>query len=126
MARARTPLAKAEATGRTIINPARFRDRKEHASQPLGEPSVEIGPAEAECWARFKAELPWLTEADRTVVECACVLRAKLLFGEDGIQVKEIAQLRICLNEMGATPASRSKVAVPKDGKEDPADKYIN
>jgi hypothetical protein len=52
MPRARTPLAKAKATGRTIKDPKRFKDRKEPVvKDPLGDPPKWMKRAEQkEAW----------------------------------------------------------------------------
>jgi hypothetical protein len=79
-------------------------------------------------WEAFKREIPWLTEADRSTVESACMLRAQLWAGNRDVKV--IGKLLTYLNQMGATPASRAKFTAPDDGGSgstgDPADKYIN
>jgi phage terminase small subunit len=135
MANPRTPLAKAIATGRTLKNPGRFKDRKEPANlQPLGDPPrwLQDDPAALACWHAFRREISWLTEADGALVEIASILRAQLWHRT--WTLTGISALRQCLNEMGATPASRSKVAVrdtggptdPADEFFDPAEKYVN
>jgi hypothetical protein len=124
MARARTPLAKAEATGRTDVNPARFRDRKEPESRPLGEPSIHLDDLQKCVWEAFKREIPWLMESDRAAVEGACVLRARLWEGCP--ETKDIAQLRILLSTFGGTPADRSKIVWAQGEADDPADEFIN
>lgn len=123
MPRARTPLAKAKATGRTIVNPARFKDRKEPKSKPLGKPSPHLDEDQCRAWESFKREMPWLMESDRGLVEAASMLRAALW---EGLDVKVVTQLRICLSAMGGTPADRSKVGASDDEETDPADDYLN
>lgn len=75
-------------------------------------------------WASFQKEFPWLMEADRTLVEIASVLRARLFSGEE-VGVQALGQLRMCVSAMGGTPADRSKVAVPNDEDEDPEDRFF-
>jgi hypothetical protein len=124
MPRPRTPLAKAEATGRTIHDPQRYRDRKEPANKPLGEPSRTLKLNELEVWEAFKIELPWLTEGDRSLVEQACMLRARLWAGSRDLKV--MGRLTGILQQLGATPATRSKIHVPSDDDADPADEFLN
>lgn len=121
----RTPLAKAQATGQILKNPARFKNRKEPKSQPLGEPSDALDELEVKVWEAFKVEVPWLTEADRATVEAASMLRAKLWAGCRDEKV--VGRLLSLLGRMGATPADRSKIYAPKDDEEsDPAESYFN
>ena len=118
-----TPLAVAEATGRTQHDPQRFRDRKEPANKQLGEPSRTLKFNEIEAWAAFKQELPWLTEGDRALVEQACMLRARLWSGSRDLKV--MGRLTGILQQLGATPATRGKVHVPADEDGDPADEFL-
>ena len=123
----RMPRAKAKALGVDIKNPKRF----EQTSAPdgggcLGEPSEWMGGEQRVVWKMFKDEVPWLVESDRTIVEIACTIRAKLYSGED-VGISALNQLRLCLSQMGATPSDRSKIRMPEgDDDEDPADKYLN
>jgi hypothetical protein len=123
MARPRTPLEKAEATGRTIHDPQRFRNRKEPANKPLGEPSRTLQFNEIEVWQAFKRELPWLTEGDRALVEQASMLRARLWSGSRDMKV--MGRLTSILTQLGATPATRSKVHVQSEESADPADEFL-
>jgi hypothetical protein len=123
MAHPRTPLAKAKATGQTYKNAKRFKQRSEPASRPLGKPSPWLTEREQEVWEAFKREVTWLTEADRSTVENACTLRARIWDGERGEKI--IGRLQSCLARMGATPADRTKVHVPKEDDQDPADEFL-
>jgi hypothetical protein len=115
----RTPLAKAKATGRTVNNPGRFKDRKEHPSRPLGKPSTHLKGTALECWESFKREVTWLMERDRTIVETASLARASLI--DNGYDAKVASQLLSCLSRMGATPADATRVHVTKDEEADVA-----
>jgi hypothetical protein len=123
MARPRTPLAKAAATGQTLRNPKRFKNRREPAVRPLGNPSTWLNEREQEVWAAFQHEVHWLTEADRATVENACVLRARIWDGERDEKV--LGRMLSYLARMGATPADRTKVHVPKEDEQDPADEFL-
>lgn len=123
MARPRTPLAKAIATGEAQRRPGRFRSRREPKVSPLGKPSEHLDEQERAYWKAFKRELPWLMESDRCLVEITCMLRAMV---EKDPEVKAIAQLRLCLSSMGATPTARTKIEVPAEDDDDPAEAYLN
>jgi hypothetical protein len=126
MANPRTPLAKAKATGRTVRDPARFKQRKEPPKQrPLGKPSARLTERQVEAWEAFKRELPWLMESDRTIVETASRLRADMWDSSD-INIRAMTLLRQCLSLLGATPADRTRIhAPPEDDEVDPAESYL-
>jgi hypothetical protein len=126
MARPRVPLIKAEITGRTIRNPRRFKDREEPTpSGPLGDPPKWFKTqGQKDAWNEFRDELPWLNKSHRALVAIASGIRARFTAGED-IGVKAINLLRMCLGQLGATPADASKVRMPVEKKDDPADKYF-
>jgi len=124
MPRPRTPLAKAEATGRIAHDPQRFRDRREPTNAPLGEPSRTLKLLELEVWEAFKREIPWLTEGDRSLVEQASMLRGRLWAGSRDLKV--MGRLTAILTQLGATPATRSKIHVPDDKEADPTDEFLN
>lgn len=125
MAAPRTPLKKLKLMGSTITNPARFKDRREPASVPLGEPSPYLTDMQQAAWRSFQAEIPWLAESDRALLELACQVRARMLEGEL-LTVNYLTVLRQCLSAMGATPADRSRVAIAGDQPEDPLADYFN
>jgi phage terminase small subunit len=128
MPRPRVPLEKAKATGRTEINPARFSGRNEPDAEPLGDPPDFFEPYAQTVWFKFKREIPWLKESDRAIVQNATLLRAKIEGDamEGHVSIKAMAQLRICLSAMGATPADRSKITAAPSASEDPADEFFN
>lgn len=126
MPRPRVPGAKAKATGADVLHPSRFKDRTEPKSTPLGAPSDVLSDDERRCWESFKREMPWLMESDRTLVEVACRLRARM-WGDPNMGVQALAQLRMCVSAMGGTPSDRSKVTSPDDdGSDDPGAAYFN
>lgn len=125
MSRPRLPQAVAEATGAAMKNPQRFRDRKQPESKPLGKPSKLLTGDECSFWDSFRAEMPWLTEADRTVVETAAKLRCRVMTDPE-CPIAAITQLRLCLQAMGGTPTTRTKVGAPDEDDDDPADQYFN
>src|ERR1700687_3149122 len=125
MARPRVPLIEAEVTGRTTRNPKRFKDRKEPSSQgPLGEaPKWFKTQRQLDAWNTFLDELPWLDRSHPSLFDIAATIRARVMSGDD-IGMKALNLLRQCLGQMGAAPADSSKVKMPAEKVDDPADKY--
>ncbi len=117
MARARTPAAKAKLTGAVDKNPQRHRARKEPSTRPLGNPSTFLDEHGRQAWEAYRLELPWLMESDRSLLEIACTVRGKLLSGGE-VGVQALSMLQSILSKLGASPADRTKVAVPDDDKE--------
>jgi hypothetical protein len=127
MPRARTPKAKAVATGRVLHDPKRFRERTEPTiDTPLGKPPTWLKKnGEREAWATLSAEIPWLNSSNRTLVALACGILGRLIDGEE-IGVKALNLLRQMLNSMGATPSDVSKVKMPEhEVPDDPSKKYF-
>lgn len=122
MANPRTPVAKAKATGAAIKNPSRHAARSDPKSTPLGKPSTFLDKHGQQAWEGYRQELPWLMEADRSLVEIAASVRGRLLSGED-VGVTALSMLQSILSKMGGSPADRSKVTVPDDEK--PEDEFF-
>lgn len=112
MANPRTPVAKAKATGAALKNPGRHAARSDPKTAPLGSPSDFLDAGGVKAWEGYRRELPWLTEADRSLVEIASSVRGRLLSGDD-VGVTALSMLQSILSKMGGSPADRSKVAVP-------------
>ena len=125
MPRPRTPREKARITGADRNHPSRFARRSAPHTAPLGEPSNWMNDGQRAAWDLFRREVPWLMESDRALVEIASYLRARIMAGEE-VGVGAMNQLRMCAAQMGATPADRSKVAVPAEPDDDPADRFFN
>lgn len=125
MARPRLPTEHHKATGADRKNPGRFKDRKAPKVAALGGPPEHLGGEERAAWKLFCSEFPWLGASDRTLVEAASVLRAKMVCG--GLGLKELTELRQILVQMGGTPAARSKITSPQDDddKDDPLGEFI-
>lgn len=58
------------------------------------------------------------------LIEIAASIRARVMNGDD-IGMKALNLLGQCLGQMGATPADSSKVKMPAEKVDDPADKYF-
>ena len=126
MPRTRLPAAKAAATGAAAKNPQRHKARREPAAtKALGNPPSWFDDVQAGMWEGFKAELPWLAESDRAVMEIASVLRAQVMAQPAEIGVTKLNLLRLCLAQLGATPADRSKISVDDGEESDPEDAFF-
>jgi hypothetical protein len=127
MARPRTPLAKAKATGRILHDPKRFKNRAEPKSNgPLGVPPKWMkNVSQREAWNTFADELPWLNQSHRSLVSIASEIQGKLIAGEE-LSVNGLNLLRLCLGQMGGTPVDSSKITLPEEADEpDAATKYF-
>lgn len=60
-----TPLHIAEATGRTEVNPGRYKDRAIPDNAFLGEPSSGMSPRECDFWREVQPTFWWLREHHR-------------------------------------------------------------
>lgn len=114
MANPRTPVAKAKATGAALKNPGRHKSRTDPKSTALGKPSTFLDKHGQQAWEAYRLELPWLMEADRSLVEIASSVRGRLLGGED-VGVTALSMLQSILSKMGGSPADRSKVTTGDD-----------
>lgn len=125
MARRRIPPAVARVTGRDQHDPGRFRGRNHPAAAPLGEAADWMADDARDCFEGFRAELPWLRESDRALVEIAASLRGRMVASPD-VGLKALNALRLCLSAMGATPTDRSKITTTDDREPDPAAKFLS
>ena len=112
--RPRQPLKMAKITGQASRRPGRYAGRKEPFVDQLGAPPDWLTKQEQEIWATIASEIPWLGKSDRTILELACRLRARIR-NDPNMGINAIAQLRMCLSSMGATPVDRSKVSTSDD-----------
>lgn len=122
MARPRTPVAVAKATGAAVKNPARMAGRKSPKADALGAPSAHLGLFEKRAFERFRRELPWLKESHRLLVEVASIYRGKVLTPGWNVELKTLQELRRCLGQLGATPADESKIVMENGDDEDEED----
>lgn len=101
-------------TGAFAKNPARARARigEPEPNGDLGEPPPGLNRKTTQMWQQIAAEAPpgVLCRAHRKIVWAASLLGARLQGGDVTPQV--IAQFRLCLTELGMTPAAASKVSV--------------
>lgn len=124
MARPRLPQAKAEVSGAALKNPGTFRDRKApKGTRPVGEPYARMTPDQQAAWHEMVDEMPWLNSSHRRLLRLACILSVRL--DAEDVGVNQIQTLSAILSKLGATPVDETKVSVPDDGDEDPADKFF-
>lgn len=120
MPRTRTPVAKAKAAGADVKNPQRHATRAAPKGiAALGKATAYLKPHEKKAFDLFRAELPWLKESHRLIVEIASVYRGRLIDPEDTLPLPAAQELRRCLAQLGATPADESRVTQPDDGEGD-------
>ena len=124
MPRPRLPSAKAKTAGRDVINPGRFKNRKEPKARPLGNPPKWMNEAQCESWHVIAYEIPWLNSSHRVLLSIAVVIHARMSAGQD-VGVPALNTLRLCMSQMGASPVDASKVTVPDEGEEDPAEAFF-
>jgi len=113
----RAPAAKAKVTGAALRNPKRHAQRSEPASAALGGAPAHLDLHAKRAWARFRAELPWLTAADNALLEIAATVRGRMLAGEVP-GTTALSMYQSVLSKLGATPTDRSKVNVPDEEEE--------
>jgi hypothetical protein len=85
------------------------RDREPKAKGELGGPSRWLTKAQKRIWTLLVKNSPAvLGESDRTLLEIAVVLKAKLEAGS--IENSQITQLIQCLTKLGLIPLTREAV----------------
>jgi hypothetical protein len=122
----RAPLAKLKASGTLDANPGRYKHRTEPQSQPLGRPSSTLNKQECKAWHCYVHEAPWLREGDRSLVEIACQLRAKM-WSRKGLDLNEANTFIRVLSKLGMTPTDRSRVCIAEPDKpQDDGESFFN
>ncbi len=125
MARPRLPQAKAEVSGAALKNPGTFKARKApKGTRPIGEPYARMTPGQQEAWHEMVAEMPWLNSAHRTLLRLACIISARL--DEADVGVNQLQTLSAILSKLGATPVDETRLNLPAEDDEDPADKFFH
>jgi len=118
MPRPRQPLLKAIISGAAAADPARYRDRANFKLPPVGPAPAWLDSGQREAWDLFIRELPWLSSADRAILEVAARLRARLIY-EPNPPVQVLNLLRQCLGQLCASPADRNRIAPPAEPVDD-------
>jgi len=115
MARPRTPESQLNPDS-LAHNKGRFEARSLEPKTfgELGRPSKWLSPAEKKIWRTLLRSAPaQIGENDRTLLEIAVVLKAKLEAGN--IENSQIKQLIQCLTTLGMVPLTREAVPTKKD-----------
>jgi hypothetical protein len=120
-----TPLEKARITGAIKTNPERFKNRADPKLDHVGDPPHWMSRAEKRAWALICDEIPWLTRADRMLVEVAARLRARMM-SDEFVTVPTLNLLRQVCAQLGATPADRAKITVPNEPPADPQESHFH
>lgn len=110
MARPRTPASQLNPDS-LAHNKGRFEARSLEPKKfgDLGRPSKWLSPAEKKIWRTLLRSAPaQIGESDRTILEIAVVLKAKLEAGN--IENSQITQLIQCLTKLGMVPQTRQAV----------------
>jgi len=123
--RPRTPLAKLQANGAIDHDPKRFKDRREPKARPIGEPSKGLSKNAVKYWHAFCREASWFTEADRGLLEQACIFRARS-FSRKGLSDTAVGKYIAILSRLGLTPTDRQRVNIPDGCKSQTVEDYLN
>ena len=123
---ARKTTAALALSGSLQRNPGRYASRKKEPKpdSPLGNPPGYFDSKHAAVW-RDVATLcapGVLFGSDRILVELICTLICKLRAG--AIRTMEQNLLLACLQQLGMSPISRSRIAVPDNGKNEEKDTW--
>lgn len=111
MPRPRKPREVARITGRIERDPGRYAALYEPDDRPLGDPPEWL-PAQAKlAWVELYPAVPWLRQSHRGLVEIAALLLVKARSADPSISAMNL--LRLCLGQMGATPADFVRVGGP-------------
>ena len=110
-------------TGADLKNPSRFLNRGDPPSARLGAPSTWMKEGQIAAWEAFQREIPWLAESDRTLLEIAVTIRARLMTGEVGVQALNL--LRQALGQMGY-PGRPDRIETPEEISDDPTDRLFD
>lgn len=123
MPKPRLTPALARVTGADKRSPGRFKDRANPKVAALGEPPQRLSQPIKAAWLDLADDLPWLARSDRAMLEL--IARLVVMAQEPGAPVAVLAQLRLALSSLAATPVDRSKVAVADDDSDDPAERFF-
>lgn len=126
MARQRTPLSVAIATGRTIKDRKRFLNRANPKVGKVGQPYEHMTREQSALWREYVAEFPWLAASDRMQLRMLCELIREQESNPDEFPFCKLNLIRQILNSFGGSPTNRSRVAAPIDDADDPSRKFLD
>ena len=113
----------AKVLGADERSPYRYRDRANPAHVPIGDPPAKFDQDSAALWQEFTSDMPWLSRSDRCLLGLAVRLKQRMELPDAPISL--IAQMRLVLASLGATPVDRSKVTSSRQGDEvDPLSEF--
>lgn len=105
----RTPLALAESSGRTMINPGRFADRHEPEQAPIDGAPAWLLPHEQAAFCDLVSRCHWSKRGDVPLIAMASKLYARLIAND--LPESSFPELRRFLQLLGMTPVDASKVS---------------
>lgn len=111
MPRPKTPLAKAELTGRTKKNPERFKDRKSNPAGQVEGPPEYFDEAHREAWELAKYAWPWVAVSDAFLLEAFCHMHVKMRDPTVEKNASFFSQYRSYCSAMGGTPSDISRLS---------------
>jgi hypothetical protein len=113
MARPRKPTRVLELSGAFRHDPQRraAREGEPVLTEPLGEAPGVLDEAETARWEEIRRWAPWLTVADRVIVEETC--RLWMAARNNELRTGDRHQLAANLGRLGMTPSDRSRVKAP-------------
>jgi hypothetical protein len=117
MARPRTPASQLNPDSLAHNKEGRFEARSQEPKTfgELGRPSKWLSPAEKKIWRTLLRSAPArIGENDRTLLEIAVVLKAKLEAGK--IENSQITELIQCLTKLGMVPQTAGSQAGTQRG----------
>jgi hypothetical protein len=120
MPKPRTPIPVADVTGYSSRHPERFRNSMRSVlDDPVGEPPEWLTTPAQDAWREFASTLPWLNRSHRGHLAITSLLAGRLCSG--AATDSSLNLLRLCLGQLGATPADFVKVgwAPPEDEDDD-------
>jgi hypothetical protein len=119
MPRPRKPSNVLELKGSFKKNPQRARTPVKAPEGPFGPPPPRFDEEQRSCWYEVLELIPpaILAHADRVQVELLATLLAEFRQAYYAFPAQKIGHLRLCLDALGLTPASREKFNRPEPDK---------
>jgi hypothetical protein len=118
----------ARISGADLNHPARYKSASMAPTSVtlIGGPPSWLDAAQGMAWNELRDTLPWIEKAHTGIVGIASVLLAKLHAGT--ANMSEMNLLRLCLGQLGATPADARRVSMPEADKagDDPAEQCFS
>ncbi len=100
------------------------REHEPEVSRSLGDPPTTLNESEQARWHEMADWAPWLTIADRTVVEQTCQLW--MLMRDRKATSADMKSLSMNLSKLGMTPSDRSRVQMPTAKPKSKLEKYAS